>query len=488
VTGPTPVRRTAEAAAVVATGFVPLYLVLSSPILSSPLAGFILFVALLVSFALAVRWGLHRDTRFLVLWVGLGIALAVVSVVTGRWNGLTDEPYGTPAFAGLWPNLYGRPLDLVYYQYGSGPYTISSYNVYLPLLAFVQIPGLDYRWVTVGAWLLMLWWVRRSGAAVTLLAAPWVALLAANGFNDFVPLAALTATFVALTGWRSRVAEVVSLGLKQFANVVVVAYHLWHRRWRDALVAAAVTAAILAPFAYLDAGGVFCHAILLGPTGCSGSSSLSSASAAISHLNYLLWPTWLLAIFGVRYAVWVASAEGAFVRDEATATYHAIAPPRTAPAPAVFVLLLAPYVQLRRSVRAIHPELWTAGKYCTVGATGVVVNLLVFTASRGALGPTALLALVASTIAFAVATSWNFVWNYLWTFHDRHSRPVLHHGVGFAASALAALAANLVVLYLLEGVVDTTLAQFLGILAGTVFSFGLNRGINFSAPSGVTAP
>lgn len=485
---PTPSRQAGRAAIVLATGFVPLYLVLSSSILSSPLAGLILFLALLGSFALAARWGLHRDRNFLFVWVGLGAALAVVSVLTGRWNGLTDEPYGTPAFAGLWPNLYGRPLDLIYYQYGSGPDRITSYNVYLPLLAFVQVPGLDYRWVTVGAWLLMLWWVRRSGAAVTLLAAPWIALLAANGFNDFVPLAVLTATYVALAGWRSRVAEVFSLGLKQFANVVVVAYHLWHRQWRDALVAVAVTAAILAPFAYLDAGGVWCHAILFGPVGCSGASSLSSASAAISHLNYLLWPTWILAVFGARYVAWVRAPEGTAVRADAAALLHATFPRRTTPMPESLVFLLAPYVQLRRAIRGIHPELWTAGKYCTVGATGVVVNLLVFTAVRGALGPTTLLALVASTIAFAGATSWNFVWNYLWTFHDRHSRPVLHHGVGFAASALAALAANLVVLYLLEGAVDPTLAQFLGILAGTVFSFGLNRGVNFSNPSGVTAP
>jgi putative flippase GtrA len=481
------VRRGVRATAVVVVGVLPLYLVLSSPVLASPYSGLLLFLALLASFALAYRWGLHRDSNFLAVWVAIGVALAVISVVTGRWNGLTDEPYGTPAFASLWPNLYGRPLELVYYQYGSGPYGIYSYNVYLPLLAFVQLPDLDYRWVTVGAWALTIWWVRRSGASVTLFGAPWVALLAANGFNDFVPLAALTATFVALAGWRSRLAEVVALGLKQFANAIVVADHLWHRQWRDAAIAVAVTAAILAPFAYLDPGGVWCHAILLGPVGCSGASSLSSGTVAASHLNYFLWPTWLLAVFGVRYIAFVRSPSGEPIRADAARTIADLRPGTTDPTAEAWVLLIAPYVQLRRAVRAIHPELWTIGKYCTVGATGVVVNLLVFVAARGALGPATLLALVASTIAFAIATVWNFVWNYLWTFCERHSRPVLYHGIGFAASALAALAANLVVLYLLADIVSPTVAQFLGILSGTVFSFALNRGVNFSAPSRASA-
>lgn len=481
-------RRVAEAAAVIVSGVVPPYVVLSSPVLDSPFAGLVLFAALLGSFALAYRWELHRNAGFLGVWVALGVGLAVASVITGRWNGLTDEPYGTPAFAGLWPNLYGRALEMVYYQYGSGPFTLTSYDVYLPLLAFVQVPGLDYRWITVGAWLLSLWWVRKSGASVTLLAAPWIALVAANGFNDFVPLAALTATYVALAGWRSRLAEVVSLALKQFANVIVVAYHLWHRQWRDALLAVGITLAILAPFAYLDPGGVWCHAILLSPLGCAGAGGLSSATVAVSHLNYLVWPIWILAVFGVRYVAFVRSPAGTPVRVDAAAAISEIRRNAAGVPSEGLVLLVAPYFQLRRAVRAVHPELWTVGKYCTVGATGVVVNLIVFTAARTELGPATALALVASTIAFALATVWNFTWNYRWTFSDRHSRPVLHHGIGFVASSLAALSTNLVVLYLLADAVSPPVAQFLGILAGTGFSFALNRGVNFSAPTGVTTP
>ena len=480
--------RVAQMGATVATGVLPLYAVLSTWLLETPYAGLVLFLAGLGSFALAYRWRLHRNPDFLRVWVAVGVAIAVLSVLTGRWNGLTDEPYGTPAFVRLWPDLYGSPLHLTYYQYGSGPLTISAYNVYLPLLAFLQVPGLDYRWVTVGAWALMLWWVRRSGASVTLLAAPWVALLAANGFNDFVPLAALTATFVALAGWRSRLVEVVSLGLKQFANVIVVAVHLWNRRWRDAVIAVGVTVALLAPFAFLDPGGVWCHVVIAGPVGCSGSGGLYSVPAALSHMNYLLWPTWLLAVFGGRYVAALRGPAGAELRDETAATIRRARPKVAGPVPEAFVVLVAPYVQLRQAVRAIHPELWTAAKYCTVGASGVGVNLAVFVATRAYLGPAPLLTLVASTVAFAVATGWNFFGNYVWTFRYRHTRPVLHHGVGFAGFALAALSANLVVLYLLEGSLAAPVAQFLGILAGTVFGFGLNRGINFAAPRGVATP
>jgi putative flippase GtrA len=480
-------RRIAEMGAVIATGIAPPYVVLSTPLIGWTYAGLVLYLAVFGSFVLAYRWRLLRHSTFLGAWVGVSLALALFSVLTGHWNGLTDEPYTTPAFARLWPNLYGSPLHLVYYQYGSGPYSFMDYNVYLPLLTFIQAPGVDYRWVTLGAWLLMVWWVRKSGATVTLLAAPWVGLLAANGFNDFVPLAALTATFVALSGWRSRLAEVLSLGLKQFANIIVVAVHLWRRRWSDALLAVGVTVAFLAPFVYLDPSAVWCHVVLASPSGCAGAGGLTSVPVAMSHLNYLLWPAWLLAVFGGRYVAGLHAPAGAPVRAEAASAIARIWPSGGVAPPEALVVLVAPYVQLRRAVRAVHPELWTAAKYCTVGATGVAVNLLVFTGARGVLGPAPLLALVASTIAFGAATCWNFGWNYVWTFRDRHHRPVLLHGVGFVGSALAALSANLAVLYALEGSLPASVAQFLGILAGTAFSFGLNRGINFADPRRASA-
>jgi putative flippase GtrA len=488
VTNATVGRRSARAALVVASGLGPVLLVITTPLLETPFAGAIWFASGLGSFALAYYWRLHRDSAFLYLWVGISMTLAVVSVLSGRWNGLTDEPYGMPGFLRLWPNLYGSPLQITYYQYGAGPFGINSYYVYLPLLLFVQVPGLDYRWVAVAAWALTVFFVRKIPASALLLGAPWVALLAASGFNDFIPLAALTGTFVVLSSWRSRLAEAFSLGLKQFANVIVVVYHLWHRRWKDALLATAITAAILAPFAYLDPMGVWCHAILLGPVGCSGSGGFSSVGATVSHVNYFLWPAWVIAVFGPRYIASLRDPSRDAVRAEARADVARIRRTESGAVPEALVLLAAPYVQLRAAVRSIHPELWTAGKFCAVGAAGVGVNLLVFTLARDWLGPSVVLTLVASGLAFCVATAWNFSANYVWTFRDLHSRPVLHHGVGFFASALIALSANLVVLYLLEGTVSAPIAQFLGILAGTAFSFSLNRGVNFPSARQTTVP
>lgn len=472
----------------VASGLGAVLLVITTPVLETPFVGAIWFASGLGSFALAYYWRLHRDPVFLSVWVGISLTLAVVSILSGRWNGLTDEPYSMPGFLRLWPNLYGSPLQISYYQYGAGPLAIDSYYVYLPFLLFVQVPGLDYRWVAVGAWGLTIFFARKYPATVLLLGAPWVALLAASGFNDFVPLAALTGTFVVLSGWRSRLAEAFSLGLKQFANVIVVVYHLWHRRWRDAALATAITVAILAPFAYLDPSGVWCHAILLGPVGCSGSGGFSSVDAIVGHVNYFLWPAWVIAVFGPRYVASLRSPSSSAVRTEAAAEVARIRRTEIGLVPEAFVLLVAPYVQLRAAVRAIHPELWTVGQFCAVGAAGVGVNLLVFTLARDWLGPAVLLTLVASGLAFCVATAWNFGANYVWTFRDLHSRPVLHHGVGFFGSALVALSANLVVLYLLEATISAPIAQFLGILAGTAFSFSLNRGVNFSYPARTTVP
>jgi len=266
--------------------------------------GWVPFAGVLGAFALAYHSGRYRDTRFLSVWVAAGALLAVVSTVTGFFNGLTDEPYGTPAFVQLLPNLYGPALHLTYYQYGSGPLTLDSGYIYLPLMTFLQVPGIDYRWVTVGAWAAMVFLLRRNAAAVLLVGGPWVALLAANGFNDFVSLVFLTVFFATLRGWTGRAAEVVSLGLKQFANVVVVVYYLWHRRWREALLVVGITVAFLMPFAFLDPSGVLCRAILLDPDPtCSSGNSAAFASIVFTHLNYYVWPLWLLAVFGPPYVV-----------------------------------------------------------------------------------------------------------------------------------------------------------------------------------------
>jgi hypothetical protein len=295
-------------------------------LLSSPATAVFPFLAVLVAAALAVHWKLHREPAFLWAWVATSVVLAVVSTTTGFYNGLTDEPYATPAFvAHWWPGLYSTPIQITYSQYGTGPIHLSASYVYLPLLPWIQIPGLDYRWVAIAAWALTLYLLRRNGAAVVAWGSLYVALLAANGFNDFVPVAVLTLAFVALPGWKGKVAEVVGLGLKQFANVFVVAYHLYHRRWGAAALAAGVTLAILVPFLIVDPLAVWCGVVLVGQSSCSsfGESlahpTMSGTQPVYGHLNYYLWPLWVLVTFLPRWAAGTRGPEYVPARREAAA-------------------------------------------------------------------------------------------------------------------------------------------------------------------------
>jgi hypothetical protein len=233
-----------------------------------------------------VRWALG-------VLVGLSAAIAIVSVLTGFLNGFSDQPYSTPAYASLGWSLYSHPVTFTYVQYGR-TYTENSYDVYLPLLTFVQLPGVDYRWVSLLAWAGMLYLVRADRRAVGGLASPWIAVLAANGQNDYVPLLALTLALVVPLGRYRWAAEALALALKQLANVVVVLYHLVRREYLRAAAAVAITALILAPFLYLDPAGVWCHVIVGDPgTGCVG----HPWTFFVFKRNYWLYPTWAGVMF-----------------------------------------------------------------------------------------------------------------------------------------------------------------------------------------------
>jgi len=119
--------------------------------------------------------------------------------------------------------------------------------------------------------------------------------------------------------------------------------------------------------------------------------------------------------------------------------------------------------------------------YAIVGASGVPVNLAVFTVGGWEFG--ARWILWESALAFAVALVWNFSWNYLWTFRDSRRRPAyLHFGL-YAVLQIVALAINLVVLdawTLRFGVHAALVGQFLGVLAGSVWGFAANIRWNFT--------
>lgn len=215
------------------------------------------------------------------------------SIRTGVLNGLSDEPYSTPAYASLGWSLYSKNVAFSYLQYGKVGFE-NSYDVYLPLLAFVQVPGLDYRWVSLTAWAGTLVLLRKHPLGQAGFATTWIPILAANGQNDFVPLFAVTLALVVPLGCAHWAAEVFSLALKQLANIVVFFYHLARREYLRAAAAVAITAAILVPFLLLDAGGVYCHVIL----GNSGTSCTSNPwTFFVFKRNYWLYPSWVAVVF-----------------------------------------------------------------------------------------------------------------------------------------------------------------------------------------------
>ena len=90
-----------------------------------------------------------------------------------------------------------------------------------------------------------------------------------------------------------------------------------------------------------------------------------------------------------------------------------------------------------------RPHNWVQlAKFCTVGATGYVLNLAVFSAL--VLGAD-LHHLAAATISFLVAVTNNYTWNRLWTFRGQRGH-VAYQGIRFLLVAVCALVANLVVL------------------------------------------
>ena len=139
---------------------------------------------------------------------------------------------------------------------------------------------------------------------------------------------------------------------------------------------------------------------------------------------------------------------------------------------------------IRDSFDRVWPHRYRFAAYLLVGATGVLVNLVAFTAGERGLGTTGSLVLVASAVAFLVALCWNFVWNYLWTFRDRRQQAVYYHFGIYAVIQLAALGLNLGVLDAWTarfGVGTALWGQLLGIVAGSAWGFGANVRWNFRA-------
>lgn len=115
-------------------------------------------------------------------------------------------------------------------------------------------------------------------------------------------------------------------------------------------------------------------------------------------------------------------------------------------------------------------------RFLTVGGSGYVVNLVVFSLLVHAVG---LHYLWAGVGAFVVAWTNNFVLNKFWTFR-RHDLPWLTQGARNLFVSLAALALNLVVLHLLvSSGRPEVLSQAIAIIVVTPINFLMNRRWSF---------
>ncbi len=81
-------------------------------------------------------------------------------------------------------------------------------------------------------------------------------------------------------------------------------------------------------------------------------------------------------------------------------------------------------------------------KFCTVGGSGYVVNMAVYTFSLHVLG---LKYYIAATISFLIAVVNNYLWNRIWTFRDQRGH-FGYQGLRFFVVSTTVYAANILLL------------------------------------------
>ena len=112
-------------------------------------------------------------------------------------------------------------------------------------------------------------------------------------------------------------------------------------------------------------------------------------------------------------------------------------------------------------------------KFCLVGGSGYVVNLIVFTV---AFEVGNLHHLVAATLAFAVAVTNNFWWNRHWTFGAREGHAGFQAARFLAVSVGAFLVAAAILELLVTGWgVSEVPAQAISVVAATPLNFVGNK-------------
>ena len=125
----------------------------------------------------------------------------------------------------------------------------------------------------------------------------------------------------------------------------------------------------------------------------------------------------------------------------------------------------------RRALRQSH-NWFQLAKFCTVGASGYVVNLAVYTVLLYAAGFDYRLA---ATFSFLVAVSNNYTWNRLWTFRGQRGH-VAYQGMRFLIVSVVAYVANLLWLSALVTLgMHKVAAQALAIILVTPLNFLGNK-------------
>ncbi len=118
------------------------------------------------------------------------------------------------------------------------------------------------------------------------------------------------------------------------------------------------------------------------------------------------------------------------------------------------------------------------GKFCAVGASGYVVNLVVFTVAVKVLG---LHHLVGATMAFVVAVTNNFMWNRHWTFAVGRGRAGFQAARFFTVSVIAFVFAAAVLELLVSGFgFPEVPSQAVSIAAATPLNFIGNKMWSFA--------
>ena len=125
----------------------------------------------------------------------------------------------------------------------------------------------------------------------------------------------------------------------------------------------------------------------------------------------------------------------------------------------------------RRALRQRHN--WEQlAKFCIVGASGYIVNLLVYALLLNAAD---LHYRLAATGSFLVAVTNNYTWNRVWTF--RHQRGHMgHQGVRFLIVSVVVYGANLALLTaLVEAGVGKIVSQAIAVVLVTPLNFLGNK-------------